>query len=105
MNKLGKARLESMVEEATTDCHDEDEQSMGLFTMIEENLQLPFETVVLGLPVVVEKIDIRRRDEIVAICRHRKHRQAVPILDLPIPTPPPPGAEWIEAFRHFMRHS
>jgi hypothetical protein len=41
----------------------------------------------LGLVVVVEKIDVTRRDEIVAICRRGKHRQAVPILDLPIPKP------------------
>jgi hypothetical protein len=30
-------------------------------------------------------------------------RQAIPILDLPLPTPPPDGAEWIEAYRHWAR--
>jgi hypothetical protein len=33
-----------MVEEATVDCYNEDEQATGLFTMIEENLEVPFET-------------------------------------------------------------
>jgi hypothetical protein len=103
MNKIGKARLDAMVEEAIADANGESEQVTGLFTMIENNIELPFETMVLGLPVVVEKIDVTRRDEIVAICRRGKHRQAVPILDLPIPKPPPSGAEWIEAYRHYLR--
>jgi hypothetical protein len=27
----------------------------------------------------------------------------VPILDLPLPKPPPSGADWIEAYRHYLR--
>lgn len=59
-----------MVEEAIVDVNGESEQVTGLFTMIENNLKLPFETMVLGLPVIVEKIGVTRRDEIVAVCRH-----------------------------------
>jgi hypothetical protein len=38
----------------------------------------------------------------VAICCRDQVRQAIPILDLPLPTPPPVGAEWIEAYRHWL---
>jgi len=38
---------------------------------------------------------------IVAVCSRGKARQRVPILDLPLPNPPPEGAEWIEAFRRW----
>ena len=38
---ISNARLEAMVEEATVDCYNEDEQATGLFTMIEENLTVP----------------------------------------------------------------
>ena len=38
---------------------------------------------------------------IVAICAHGKHRQAIPILDLPLPDPPPDGTEWIAAYRRW----
>jgi len=31
-----EARLAAMIEEATVDCYDEDEQVTGLFTMIED---------------------------------------------------------------------
>ena len=41
---ISNARLEAMVEEATVDCYNEEEQATGLFTMIEENLRVPFET-------------------------------------------------------------
>ena len=34
-----------MVEEATVDCYDEDEQVGGLFAMIEDKLSVPFESL------------------------------------------------------------
>ncbi len=88
-----------MVEEATVDAYGESEQVTGWLTMIEDNLAVPFETTVLGLPVTVERVDLDRGDQIVAICRCGRDRQLIPIVDLPLPTPPPDGAEWIEAYR------
>lgn len=96
-----KAMLERLVREAVVDCYGESEQAAGLFTMIEDHLALPFTTRVLGMPVVVERIELNRRDEVVAVCRRGRERQAVPILDLPLPDPPPAGARWIEAYRHW----
>lgn len=54
-----------MIEEATVDCYNEDEQVTGLFTMIEDNLALPFETTVLGMAVSVASVDamIAKRTE------------------------------------------
>lgn len=94
--------LDALVREATVDCNDEEEQLMGLFNLIEENLALPFETSILGTQIVVESIE-QRDDRIVAICRRGSARQAVSLLDLPVPAPPPPGAEWIEAYRYWSR--
>lgn len=70
---------------------------------LENNLALPFETTVLGVPVTVEGIDLTQREEIVAVCRRARVRQTVPIIDLPLPSPPPSGAEWIDAYRHWLR--
>ncbi len=88
-----------MVEEATVDAYGESEQVTGWLTMIEDNLAVPFETTVLGLRVTVERVDLDRGDQIVAICRRGRDRQLIPIVDLPLPMPPPDGAEWIEAYR------
>ena len=92
-----------MIEEATVDCYNESEQVTGLFTMIDENLHLPFKTLVLGVSVVVERLDLSDREEIVAICSRGRDRQSIPILDLPLPSPPPEGAEWIEAYREWLK--
>jgi len=98
-----RARLEQLIAEAIVDAYDDSEQRVGFLTMLENSLALPFETEVLGMRVSVERIDLTRADEIVAICRHGGKRQAIPVLDLPLPTPPPSGSEWIEAYRRWAR--
>jgi hypothetical protein len=100
--RLSKVRLDELVEEAIVDCYDESEQAMGLYTMIADNLALPFETTVLGVRVMVERVHLIRREEIVAVCRRSSVRQTVALLDLPLPSPPPAGAEWIEAYRRWL---
>jgi hypothetical protein len=56
MAELSKADLDDLVEEAIVDAYGEDEQLAGFYTMIEENLVLPFMTMVLGVEVTVEDI-------------------------------------------------
>ena len=90
-----------MIEEATVDAYGESEQITGWFTMIDTKLAVPFETTVLGVLVVVERVELNRSDQIVAVCRRGRDRQVLSILELPLPTPPPDGAEWIEAYRHW----
>lgn len=104
---MGKTRedcteyLDQLIAEATTDAYNESEQVGGFFTMMEENLALPFVTQVLGQDVTVVKIDMTGRDEIAAICSRGKQQQSIPILDLPMPDPLPEGAEWVEAYRRW----
>jgi len=101
--RLSKARLDQLVEEAIVDCYNESEQVTGLYTMIEGNLAVPFETTVLGVPVTMVRVQLTLRDEIVAVCRRAGTRQTVPLLDLPLPSPAPAGSEWIAAYRHWLR--
>ncbi len=103
MASIGKAQLDAMIEEATIDCYNESEQVTGLLTVIEDELKVPFKTQVLGVEVTVERVDLNGEDQIVAICSRETLRQSIPLLDLPLPTPPPKGAEWIEAYRHWLR--
>lgn len=88
-----------MVEEAIVDAYGESEQIGGFYAAIDEHLAVPFETTVLGMTVTIRGVDLTDRDEIVAVCTRGRHRQAIPILDLPVPSPGPDGAEWIEAYR------
>jgi len=103
--RLTKAKFAKMVEQATLDAYGHSEQIIGWFTMIEENLAVPFETKVPGIQVTVERVDLDGSEQIVAICRRGRVRQLVPIIDLPLPTPLPDGAEWIEAYRHWRAES
>jgi hypothetical protein len=101
--RLPKHELEALIEEAIVDAYGESEQRVGFFTMLEEHLAVPFMTEILGVPVQVDRIDLNDAEEIVAICRRGRHRQSIPIVDLPPPPLPPPGWEWIDAYRHWAR--
>ena len=95
--------LERLIEEATVDAYGESEQAGGFLTMIEEYIELPVETKVLGAAVTVIRFDIDDRDQLVAICQRGNRKQTIQLTQLPLPSPRPPGAEWIEAYRHWAR--
>jgi hypothetical protein len=100
--RLGARQREALIEEAIVDACSESEQRVGFLTMLEEHLAVPFPTKILGVPVSVVRVDLNDADEIVALCRHGRQRQLIAILDLPLPSPPPSGWEWIEAYRHWV---
>jgi len=100
---FSKAKLEKLIEKAVVDAYTEEEQAVGFLTMLQEHLALPFSTNVLGIDVVVEKVDMTRGGQIVAICRRGQTWQRIGVLDLPLPTPAPAGVEWIAAYRYWLR--
>ncbi|MGC5030099.1 hypothetical protein [Micromonospora sp. DT229] len=100
MASKGNATLEAMIEEATVDTDGYQDERAGLFAMIEEHLAVPFTTTVLGVEATVRKIDLTE-DNIVAVCVRGHHRQRIGLLDLPLPSPAPDGAAWIDAYRHW----
>jgi hypothetical protein len=97
---LSRAELDDLVEQAIVDAYGDDEQLTAFYTMIADNLALPFTTTVLGAEASVMAIDLTDSG-IVATCVRGAHRQAVPVLDLPLPVPAPAGSEWIAALRHW----
>jgi hypothetical protein len=99
--KPSPKKLDRMIEEAVTDAYTESEQRGGFHALIDDHLAMPFETQVLGVIATVRKIDMNQSDEIVAVCHRGSERLRVPILDLPLPDPPPDGWEWIEAYRRW----
>ena len=83
--------------------YNEEEQTVGFLTVMQEHLALPFSVNILGIKAVVEKVDMTHDGGIVAIFRRGEVRQKIGILELPLPTPAPPGTEWIAAFHHWRR--
>ncbi len=98
-----KSRLEDLIHRATADAQGDEEEQMGFYTALEEHLKFPFRTADPELSV--RGLDVGEDDEIVAVCLNlrTRERSAVPLLDLELPKPPPPGAEWIEAYRLWTR--
>jgi Calcium binding len=99
--RLSKAQLDELVEEALVDAYGESEQVTGFYTMMENDLRLPFETEVLGMTVIVEGIDITEDDQLVAVCRKDKTKQRISPSELPLPLALPKGPEWIAAYRYW----
>ncbi len=95
--------LDQLIEEATVDAHDESEQAVGFYSVIEENVAFPFRTEVLGMEVSVTGVDISEDDRVVAICKRGRQTQHIDLADLPTPSPPPAGVEWISAYRRWSR--
>ena len=103
VEKLGEEELDALVEEATIDAYGDDEQLSGFAVMIGQAGD------------ALRDHDPGRHDNrqrrhvtqtaagIVADCVRDGHHQAIHILDLPLPEPPPKGAEWIAACRHWAR--
>lgn len=101
--ELSDAELDELIHEATVDCYGEDEQLGGFSAAFEDHLALPFETTVLGVTVTVEEV-YQTESGIVGVCVRGQHRQAIPIIDVPLPDPPPAGSEWIAAYRRWARN-
>lgn len=100
MSSWSNDRLDELIAEATVDCYDDSECATGFYTVLEEHLELPFHTEVLGVDVTVTGIELTNDERIVAICARGKSQQRISILDLPRPTQLG-GAEWIEAYRRW----
>lgn len=79
------------------------EQPVGFHATIDQCLELPFATVVLGITVTVKRLDVTEAGDIVAICHRGRELQPIPALELPLPNPPPSGWERIEAYRRWAR--
>ena len=97
---MSRADLDELVQEAIVDAHDEDEQLTGFFTMIEENLAVPFPATLLGVEVSVDGVELTDRG-IAASCVRGPHRQLIDFFEFPAPVPPPRGWGWISAYRYW----
>lgn len=97
------ARIAKLVEEAIVDCYTEDEQHGSFLVMLEEHLRCPVRALVVGEDVTVVGFDWDQPGEIVARCRRDRRVHRVNVTALEWPGAPPQGAEWIEAYRAWMR--
>jgi hypothetical protein len=101
--RLSPHRLDELIEQAIVDAYGPAEQAVGFHATLEQELALPFDTIVLGVTVSVRKLDVTDRGEVVALCYRGRERSSIPLTSLALPEPPPTGWEWVEAYRRWAR--
>ena len=84
MLELSEEELDALVEQATLDAYNEEEQLGGFAVMTEDNLEMPFETTVLGVGVTVRGVT-QTEAGIVADCVRDGQHQGISVRDLPRP--------------------
>ena len=70
-------QLDEMIEEATVDAYDEEEPATGFYTMIDDNLALPFRTRILGIEVLVIAVGQHIASKLAEIRGRRKPRRLI----------------------------
>ncbi|EQD74447.1 cytoplasmic protein [mine drainage metagenome] len=102
--RRGSVRLRKLIEEATVDANDEYEQEAGFLNEFEERLRCPFRGLVVGEWVDVQKFDVGEGGRgLLAVCRRHGREYRVHITELEWMGQPPEGAEWIEAYRLWLK--
>jgi hypothetical protein len=101
-------RLQELLDQATMDCYDEEEEFGGVLCTLEDNLSFPLQAEAMGDPVEVTGLDSRRsssRRGIVARVRKGGKEYAVGLSELVIVDPNPTSAEWLEVYRYWANEA
>lgn len=97
-------RLEELIEEATIDCYNEDEQHSGLLTTIEDNVVFPFAAKVIG--EIVQITGMEWPDDGLGLhftCEKNGETYEIDAGSIEWVEPLPEGFEWIEAYLSWAR--
>ena len=100
-----KARLEAMIEEATVDCYNGDEEFAGMLATLEDRLAFPFRARVLGEAVEVIGLDEKQSSErrgVVAKVRKGGRQYTIALADVEAMQKDTEMAEWLAAYRYWV---
>jgi hypothetical protein len=105
---MDRTRLEALLAEAIVDCYDEEEEFVGVLTILDEQLVFPLQARALGDDVTViglnhDRSDLRRG--IVARVRKAGQEYNVALSELEFVNPDATSAEWLEVYRYWSGES
>jgi hypothetical protein len=93
-------RLQALIEEAIIDANGQDEEHMGLMSMLEENVVCPFPAKVIGEDVEVVQVGSPASGlGLDVVCRYKDKDYRMDVSALEWPKKKPQGFEWIEAYQ------
>jgi len=94
--------LDSLIDEITIDCNDQDEVLQGFQNAFEDEASLPCPGTIIGKNVEVLWIGVGdRRRELIATCRRDGREHDIALLDLTIEADPA-TARLIAAYRRWI---
>jgi hypothetical protein len=101
---MDEKRLQELLEQATVDCYDEEEEFSGVLCTLEDNLNFPLQAEAMGEPIEVIGLDDRRsslRKGIAAkVCKGGRE-YSISLADLDFIAPDPTSAEWLAMYRYW----
>ncbi|MGO9958697.1 MAG: calcium-binding protein [Solirubrobacteraceae bacterium] len=96
------AELDSLIEEITIDCYDEDEQLQGFENAFDEDATFPCRGLVIGEEVQVLHVgQATNRHELIATCQRNGHRYEIALLDVELDSDPD-TSRLIAAYRRWI---
>lgn len=96
--------LDELIEEATVDAYDEEEQAMGFCSVLDDEVTYPFTAHLIGETVSVTGVEQANDNRIVATCERNGKTYRIGLLDLEIDTAKVAGGQWIAAYRAWASH-
>lgn len=97
-------RVKALLEEATVDCYDEEEEFSGVLSSLADNLQFPLQARLAGDLVEVLELDEDRsslRRGIVARIRKNEREQRASLADLTFVNLDPTSEEWLAMYTYW----
>jgi hypothetical protein len=95
---MDQSRLQELLDEATVDCYDEEEEFSGVLCTLDDNLKFPLQATVLGEMVEVVGLDESRsglRHGIIAKVRKRQQEYRAALSELEFTNPDSTSAKWL----------
>lgn len=99
-----RERLRELIQEATVDCYNENEEHQGFVNVLEENVACPFPAKVIGEAVEVTALKGPPRGMgILAVCRYKGKDYDIDLTSLEWTKQRPDGFEWVEAYLEWLQ--
>ncbi|MFN0121344.1 MAG: hypothetical protein ACKV2V_12670 [Blastocatellia bacterium] len=95
-----RADLMELIEEGTVDCYGVDEEHSGMLTVVQDNVDVPFQARVGPDKVTVTELDFPKSGlGMTIVCERNGKKLRTDLTALDFIDPLPAGYEYIEAFK------
>ena len=102
---MDEAQLESLIEEATAHCYDDEEAFWGVFCTLQMRLTFPLQASVGGETVTLVGLDEPNsglQQGVMARVRKDDQDEIIALAELELLDPDPASAEWLAAYRLWL---